>query len=202
MMILHGGRLSPFVRRVELWLSVQQRPFDRNYASVFDADFGGLLAINPLGRVPVLVIDDGTSLFETAAIIDYLEETAPSGRRLIPASGEPRHHVLQSLALAHGIAEKTVALVYETSRRPAHLQWSDWQERIETQIRNGMMALESRIGTATAPEDAVGISATCAYDMAACKFPALTGMALPNLVGLSQRANALPAFAATHPSRA
>src|SRR5688572_29708694 len=69
-MILHGGRLSPFVRRVELWLAVQERPVERRYVSVFDADFGRLLAVNPLGRVPVLETDDGLGLFETSAIID------------------------------------------------------------------------------------------------------------------------------------
>ena len=200
-MILHGGRLSPFVRRVELWLAIQQRPFERNYVSVFDPDFGGLRAINPLGRVPVLVLDDGTSLFETSAIVDYLDETAPAGRRLVPAGGQARLQMLQGIALAHGIAEKTVALVYETSRRPADLQWSDWQQRIEAQIQSGLIALEERIGTAT-PVEAVGLSAICAYDMVACKFPALVGTALPRLARLSEQANALPAFGATHPSRA
>ena len=71
-MILHGGRVSPFVRRVELWLAAQQRPVERRYVSVFDPDFGGMLDKNPLGRVPVLELADGTCLFETSAIIDYL----------------------------------------------------------------------------------------------------------------------------------
>lgn len=201
-MILHGGRLSPFVRRVQLWLSVQERPFERNYASVFDADFGGLLAINPLGRVPVLVTDDGTSLLETAAIIDYLDETAAPGRRLIPASGPQRWRMLQATGLAHGIAEKTVALIYERHRRPTALQWPEWGQRIETQIRNGLVALDEVIGPSTTPIDAVGLSAVCAYDLVATKFPALTNEGLTRLTQLSAQANALPAFAGTHPSRA
>jgi glutathione S-transferase len=202
MMILHGGRLSPFVRRVELWLVAQDRAFERNYVSVFDPDFGGLMAINPLGRVPVLVLDDGTSLFETSAILDYLDDTAPAGRRLVPASGAQRWQTLQALALAHGTAEKVVALIYDRLRRPADLQWPEWQDRIKTQIRSGLVSLEALIGPDTAPLDGIGLSAVCAYDLAATKFPALTSEGLPNLANLSARANALPAFAATHPSLA
>jgi len=201
-MILHGGRLSPFVRRVQLWLSVQDRPFERHYASVFDADFGGLLAINPLGRVPVLVTDDGTSLLETSAVIDYLDETAAPGRRLIPASGPERWRILQTIGLSHGIAEKTVALIYEHHRRPAELQWRDWRNRIETQIRSGLVALDEAIGPNVSPIAAVGLSAVCAYDLVATKFPALTDAGLTGLAQLSAQANALPAFAGTHPSRA
>ena len=201
-MILHGGRLSPFVRRVELWLAAQERPVERSYVSVFDADFGGLLGMNPLGRVPVLVTEDGTSLFETFAIIDYLEETATPERRLIPASGPDRGQTLQGISLAHGIAEKTVALVYERVRRPADLQWPEWRNRIKTQIRSGLAALETAVGKHTAPFDGLGISAVCAYDMAATKFPALADPALVNLRQLSDRASAHSAFATTHPSQA
>jgi glutathione S-transferase len=199
MMILHGGRVSPFVRRVELWLAVQERPVERRYVSVFDADFGGLLAQNPLGRVPVLQTADGASLFETFAIIDYLEETAPPERRLIPAAGPSRWQLLQAMSLAHGIAEKTVALIYERLHRPMDKQWPEWRNRIKTQIRSGLAALEEAVGTETSPLDGLGISAVCAYDLAASKFPALVKPALANLADLSERANALPAFAATHP---
>lgn len=201
MMTLHGGRLSPFVRRAELWLSLQERAFERQFVSVFDADFGGLLPINPLGRVPVLTLEDGTHLFETSAIVDYLEDTAASGRRLIVQSGPQRWRQLQDIALAHGIAEKAVALVYESERRPAHLQWSDWQQRLSTQIRNGLDALDDRVGSAATPVDGTGISAVCAYDMVVLKFPGLLGE-VGNLEQLSKAANAHPAFARTHPSLA
>lgn len=201
-MILHGGRLSPFVRRVELWLAVQERPVERRYASVFDADFGGLLAVNPLGRVPVLETDDGLSLFETSTIIDYLDETAAPARRLIPASGPARWHTLQGISLAHGIAEKTVALIYERYRRPADLQWPEWRNRIKAQISSGLAALEDVVGTQRSPSDGLGLSAVCAYDLVTTKFPALNRTGFANLDGLSARASALPAFAATHPSQA
>ena len=202
MMILHGGRLSPFVRRVELWLLAQERPFERRYVSAFDTDFGGLLELNPLGRVPVLVIEDGTSLFETSAILDYLEETAPLGRRLVSEQGPARRQQLQTMGLAHGIAEKAVALVYEIERRPSELQWPEWRARIEAQIRNGLAALDKSVGATATPLDGVGISAVCAYDMVGRKFPALARPGLVNLERLSGLASELPAFAGTHPALA
>ena len=61
--ILYGGRLSPFVRRVELWLALQGRPVERRYVSVFANNFDGVAAINPLGRVPVLTTDAGENVF-------------------------------------------------------------------------------------------------------------------------------------------
>lgn len=201
-MILHGGRLSPFVRRVELWLAVQERPIERRYVSVFDADFGGLLAVNPLGRVPVLETDDGLSLFETSAIIDYIDETAAPGHRLIPASGPLRWQLLQGISLAHGIAEKAVALIYERHRRPADLQWPEWRNRIKTQISSGLAALEEAVGPDASPLAGLGLSAVCAYELVATKFPALARPGFANLDTLSERASALPAFAATHPSNA
>ena len=201
-MILHGGRLSPFVRRVELWLAVQERPVERRYVSAFDADFGGLLAMNPLGRVPVLEADDGLSLFETSAIIDYLDETAAPGRRLIPAGGPVRWQLLQGISLAHGIAEKVVALIYERDRRPVDLQWPEWRNRIEAQISSGLAALDDAVGPQASPLAGLGLSAICAYDLVNTKFPALARPGFANLDALSARASALPAFAATHPSLA
>ena len=119
-MILYGGGLSPFVRRVALWLSLQDRPFERRPVKVLAGDFDGITALNPLGRVPVLLTPEGDSLIETSAIIDYLEDTAPQ-QRLLPITGPSRRLALQQIGYANGVAEKGVALVYETIRRPTEL---------------------------------------------------------------------------------
>jgi glutathione S-transferase len=118
-MILFGGRLSPFVRRVAVSLTLQGRPFERQIVNVLQSDFGGITEANPLGRVPVLRLDDGMDLIETSAIIDYLDQTAAEGKRLFPADGLSRIAHLQIAGYANGVAEKGVALVYEAIRRPA-----------------------------------------------------------------------------------
>ena len=202
-MILYGGGLSPFVRRVALWLAVQDRPFERRLVKVLASDFDGVTAVNPLGRVPVLVAEDGASLIETSAIIDYLEDTAPAGKRLLPASGPDRRAALQRIGYANGVAEKGVALIYETSKRPAQYHWPDWQQRLALQIRNGLEALEQLHSTDGRtdglPPDGATIAAVCAYDFITVGHPALIGPDLPRLAALSQRANALPGFRQTYP---
>jgi glutathione S-transferase len=200
-MILYGGRLSPFVRLVELWLALQDRPVERHYVSVFDSEFGGVLEINPLGRVPVLTTDDGEHLFETLAILDYLENTALPDRRLIPLSGAARWQTMQILALCHGISEKGVALHYETRRRPPQYQWDEWRLRLSSQIRNGLAALDKAI--VDSGRDVIGAveaAACCAYDINVVTQPALLPSGLNRLEALSKRANEQVAFARTYPT--
>ena len=198
-MILYGGRRSPFVRRVELWLAMQERPFERRYVNAFATNFDGLTAINPLGRVPALTTDRGEHLFESSAIIDYLEDTAEPGQRLIPATGPDRWRIQQVIALSHGIAEKGIALYYETRRRPEQLQWQDWQDRLSLQITNGLKALDEAVDPDFIHPGAVEIAAVCAYDINLVSFPRLVDTSLGRLAALSDKANRHPAFARTRP---
>jgi glutathione S-transferase len=193
-MILYGRFLSPFVRRVAIWLALQERSFEHRPLAVMD-DYDALRAVNPLGRVPALVLDDGAVLIETWAILDWLEESAPSGRRLLPASGLARREALQDVAVAHNLAEKAVALVYEVLRRPAELHYGDWIERVRGQVAAGLDLLEqtaSRISLEAAPGSVA--AAVASYDFTAHMFPELAG-GRSALAALSASANALPAFA-------
>ena len=73
--------------------------------------------VNPLGKVPALILDDGFALFDSAVICDYLDGLH-GGRRLIPPSGPARFLALRLQALAHGIAEAGGFIRQETERRP------------------------------------------------------------------------------------
>lgn len=201
-MILFGGRLSPFVRRVAVSLTLQGRPFERRIVNVLQSDFGGITDANPLGRVPVLRLDDGTDLIETSAIIDYLDQTAPEAR-LFPASGPTRIAHLQIAGYANGVAEKGVALVYEAIRRPAEFQWPDWRARLSQQITAGLDHLETLAAGAEwsandHPKGAI-VAMVCAHDFIATAHPILVQQARPVLAALSAKANALPAFAGSYP---
>ena len=202
-MILFGGRLSPFVRRVAVSLALQGRPFERRIVNVLQADFGGITEANPLGRVPVLRLDDGMDLIETSAIIDYLDQTARPEARLFPADGPARIGHLQTAGYANGVAEKGVALVYEAIRRPAEFRWPQWQARLSQQIGAGLDQLEILAATAEWPANdhpkGAIIAMVCAYDFIATAHPALTQQSRPVLAALSAKANALPAFADTYP---
>jgi glutathione S-transferase len=116
---------SPYARKVlvmahELGLAdrievihQETSPTNRN-----DAVF----AVNPLGKVPVLLLQDGTTIFDSAAICDYLDGLQ-EGARLIPAAGAARIRTLRLQALATGLADAGIALRWELTRRPAPLRY-------------------------------------------------------------------------------
>jgi glutathione S-transferase len=81
-----------------------------------------VFALNPLGKVPVLVLDDGATLFDSAVICEYLDGLH-EGPRLIPARGPERWRTLRLQALAQGMADAGVALRWETERRPEPVRW-------------------------------------------------------------------------------
>ena len=203
-MILYGRDLSPFTRRVAIWLNLQGRSFDRRPLMGQGEDFATLKQISPQGRVPILQLDDGTALVESWAICDWLEDSAEAGARLLPATGVARRDMMQMLALASSTAEKGVALVYDKNRRPEHLHWSDWQNRLEAQVLDGLRAMETQC-----PEDgwlsggdapmAGDVGFVITHDFIAASNPYLLEIGLPKLSALAARANAIPAFGDTKP---
>ncbi len=143
-MILIGQYDSPFVRRVAVALVLYGFPYEHRPWSTF-GDAARIAPFNPLRRVPVLVANDGEPLIESAAILDYLDELAGPERTLIPREGPARRHALKVCALATGLADKAVILVYE---RVLHEQSSPvWVERCRTQIQGVLEALEADRGS-------------------------------------------------------
>src|SRR5436853_7835050 len=111
-MVLIGQYDSPFVRRVAIALRLHGLPFEHRPWSVWgDAD--RIAAFNPLRRVPVLVLDDGLALVESAAILDSLDDLVGPERALLPRSGPRRRDGLRVCSLATGVGDKAVVLLYE-----------------------------------------------------------------------------------------
>jgi glutathione S-transferase len=81
-----------------------------------------VFALNPLGKVPVLICDDGTVLFDSNVICEYLDGLHP-GPPLIPSQPQSRLRALKMQALAQGIADAGITARWETDRRPAELRW-------------------------------------------------------------------------------
>ena len=139
-MILIGQYDSPFVRRVAVALRLYGFDYEHRPWSVF-GDAERIAAHNPLRRVPTLIADDGEALFESGAILDGLDELAGRERALIAASGPERRHALKTIALATGLADKAVSLVYE---RVIHQRGTAmWVERCREQIAGVLEALEA-----------------------------------------------------------
>src|SRR6266516_3296654 len=111
-MILIGQYDSPFVRRVALALRFYELPFEHRPWSTF-GDGDKIAPYNPLRRVPTLVLDGGEALIESAAILDYLDEVVGPDKAMIAPRGQARRRDLHTIALATGLGDKAVSLVYE-----------------------------------------------------------------------------------------
>ena len=140
-MILVGQFDSPYVRRVAIAMHLLERKFERNPISAF-ADAEAMRRINPLGRIPSLVLDDGEVLIDSGAILDYLDEEVRPDRTLLPPSGGERRRALRLTALACGTIDKAGAVVYELTTRPVEKQYGPWIERCRVQFESGLAALE------------------------------------------------------------
>jgi glutathione S-transferase len=175
-MILIGQYDSSFVRRVGIALRLYGLAYEHRPWSVFgDADV--IAPLNPLRRVPTLVLDNGEVLIESGAMLDHLDELVGPSRALIADSGEARRHALKVCALAVGLADKAVALFYE---RAMHEAVSDrWVGRCRVQIGDVLTALEaSRAAVSTRfwQGDAIGhadIAVACALRHARESHPGL-----------------------------
>lgn len=142
-MILVGQYDSPFVRRVAVTLNHYGIGFDRRVLSVF-TDFEAVLALNPLGKVPILEVDDGERLVDSRAILDHLDEQARPEDRLVPAAGPARRAVFNVDAIALGLAEKLYERGIEFARRDVSKRDENVVRRVELQIRSALDWLEAR----------------------------------------------------------
>src|SRR6202795_391024 len=147
-MILIGQYDSPFVRRVAIALRLYGLPFEHRPWSTFgDAD--KIAPFNPLRRVPTLVCEDGEALIESTAILDYLDELVGPDKAMIAARGPERRHALKICALATGLGDKAVSLVYERVLRKE--QAKIWVERCEAQISGVLELLEKQRAAVKTP---------------------------------------------------
>jgi glutathione S-transferase len=142
-MILIGQYDSPFVRRVGSALTLYGLPFEHRPWSVF-GETEKIRPLNPLTRVPTLVLDDGEVLVESHSMLDYLDSLVPADRAMFPRAEPERHQALKVAALATGLAEKSVSLFYE---KRLHSEVSQvWVDRCRAQIAGVLQALEEDRG--------------------------------------------------------
>lgn len=147
-MELIGQFDSPFARPIGITLKLYGIAFTHNRWSSFgDAD--ALAKVNPLIRIPTLVLDDGTALVETSAIIDYLDSLVTPEKRLLPQTNPTRMQALKVVGMARGVSDMAVRLFYE---QVLHKEPSQtFMARITRQLEGGLQWLDteraSRKGT-------------------------------------------------------
>jgi len=144
MKLFYSGT-SPYSRKVRL--VIHEKGLTQAVTCVACNPFENtpdLEANNPLGKVPTLVLDDGSPLYDSPVICEYLDTLTAD--RLLPASGMARWSVLRWQALCDGILDAAYNIVMER-RRPAQAQSTDWIAQWETQIRRSLDAVHGSLGT-------------------------------------------------------
>jgi glutathione S-transferase len=119
-----------------------------------------VVAVNPLGKVPALITDEGAVLIDSRVICEYLN-TLGDGH-LIPASGAARFRVLADQALADGILDAAVLTRYETAVRPESLRWDAWIRGQLDKVTCALAELERRAGALAGRIDVGTIAIGCA----------------------------------------
>lgn len=204
-MLLIGMFDSPYVRRVAVTLRRLDLPFEHGNWSV-GADFERIRKVSPLGRVPVLVTDDGAALTESSAILDAIDDRVGPRRALLPPSGDARREALRLMALATGAGEKARDQLYERMVRPPEKVHEPWVARCHEQMHGALGLLEDACRDRGAATWLVGDRLTQADITVTCIGTFLdeslavfgdTGR-YPRLAAHVQRCEALPEFRSTH----
>lgn len=200
-MKLYHGALSPFVRKVmvaAIELGLDHRI--ETVASPLSAVQAnpGVIAVNPIGKIPALETDDGTPLYDSPVIIEYLDHLAGGGA-LLPPAGAARWRALRVNALADGMLEAGVLARVETTR-PAERQWPEWIAAQRAKVTNCLDRLEAECAAFT-PAPTIGeIAAGCALGWLDFRLPDIAWReSRPALAAWYAGFAARPAMTATAP---
>jgi len=198
---LIASRTSPFARKTRIVLAEKKVEYQMVEASAWEPG-NPVHAYSPLGKLPVLILDDGTHLYDSRVIAEYVDLVSPVSR-LIPEPARQRIAVRKWEALADGVCDAAASIVVE-GRRPAELRSNEWIERQQRKIREGVEEMSRELGDgAWCHGDGYSladIACGCALgylDLRAADFD--WRAAYPNLARLAEKLAKRASFADTAP---
>ncbi|GAB2180321.1 glutathione S-transferase [Denitratisoma sp. agr-D3] len=201
-MKLLGSLTSPYTRKVRVVLA--EKKIDCDFQVVVAADpEGPVISYNPLARVPVLVLDDNTALFDSPVIVEYLDNAAPNNK-LLPQPSRERIEVKQKEALADGLMDAAVAIRLETMRSKKE-QSAAWIERNRAVVQRSLARIAAELGEnpwSTGTHFGLADIATgCALGYLDLRFAEIDWRGeFPNLARLHEKLMQRPSFAETVPT--
>ena len=162
-------------------------------------DEDSLRKLNPLAKVPALIIEDGTALFDSRVILEYLD-TLSGGDKIIPVETGARFAALRDAAMADGILEAALLVTYEGRYRPDQTPYEPWLDFQRGKVQRGLAAMSDTPPTAT-PLTVGGIGLACALEYIDFRKQYDWRTEFPALVEWLDSFNAVhPAFADSKPS--
>ncbi len=205
-MKLIGSLTSPYVRKVRIVLAEKKMTVQFVTEDVWGSD--AILASNPLGKVPCLVLEGGEALFDSRVIVEYVDTLSPLGR-LIPDRGRERAEVRTWEALADGLLDASIAARLEQtwpgrSAAERSQAWTDRQlSRVQSALRSMAMGLAERPWCCGNHLSLADIAVVCSLHYLDFRFPQLSWRAdHPNLARLADKLAARPSFGETAPPKA
>lgn len=142
-MKLLGSGPSPYTRKVRIVLAEKRIDCDFETVDVNPSE-NPVNALNPLGKVPTLVLDDGSTLFDSRVIVEFLDGVSPIAR-LIPDDNRDRVAVRRWEALADGCLDAGLLIRYE-GLRPKKLQSADWAAKQTGKLARGLAQMAAELG--------------------------------------------------------
>jgi glutathione S-transferase len=202
MMILRTSPPSPFGRKVRIaadLLGLADRIEVRETDLNDPAD--SIRVQNPVGKVPALIIEDGTVYYDSRVIVEYLDHVAGGGR-IVPRDSRARFEALRLQALCDGLLEASLLIVYENRYRPPENHVQSWIDRQADKVARGLAVLEAappKLQPAIDPLPHVGqITLACLLGYRDLRFAGTWRKDYPRLVAwLDEFAAQVPAFAKT-----
>ena len=194
---------SPYARKV--WLAAAELGLaDRievsSAAASPVAENPDLSVLNPLGKIPVLVTDEGQALYDSRVIADYLDSL--TARRLCPSSGPERWTVQTLHAAADGLLDAALLARYEEALRPEPLRWTDWRRGQGEKIRRVLDLFEATDLKAGDDARICDIAAACALGYLDFRFGAEPWRdGRPRLAAFFEAFTRRPAWAQSDPAR-
>jgi glutathione S-transferase len=200
-MKLIGSLTSPYARKTRVVLA--EKKID--YEFVVDSPWTSETQVaryNPLGKIPVLVMEDGSTLFDSRVIVEYLDSVTPNNR-LIPQPGRARIEVKRWEALADGVMDAAAAAFLE-AKRPEAERSAAWIARQRDKVVLGLKEMARELadrpwcqGNAMTLAD---VACGCALGYLVFRFPDIDWRAEhPNLARLYDKLMQRPSFAETVP---
>ncbi|HET9749749.1 MAG TPA: glutathione S-transferase [Casimicrobiaceae bacterium] len=200
-MKLIASRTSPYARKVRVVLAEKKVECQVVETSPYEAG-NPVHAWNPLGKLPVLILDDGTHLFDSRVIVEYIDLVSPVSR-LIPEPARQRIAVKKWEALADGVNDATATIVLER-KRPANLQSDEWIARQRRKVDEGVAEFARELGDRAwcygESFSLADIAVGCALGYLDLRLRELDWRDLnPNLAKLADKLGKRPSFTDTAP---
>ncbi len=198
MMILRSSPASPFARKIRIGASLLglAAKIDVQTADPNDAA-DTLRKQNPLGKIPVLILDDGAALYDSRVILDYLDHLAGGGR-IVPRDSAARFAALRLQALCDGICDACLLIIYEDRYRAADKRVQSWVDRQAEKVARGLAALEASPPRLEAVPDVGQIALACTLGYRDLRFAGTWRKEYPRLLAWHDKfAAQVPAFGET-----